>query len=153
MNMSHPMWVRGLKRFGALYALCASRSHPMWVRGLKLHEHFRKKQQRNVAPYVGAWIETERSIATIASGLVAPYVGAWIETTMKTGKPQRWKSHPMWVRGLKLYLVFIVLFTGKSHPMWVRGLKRNTLLIEEHTNRSHPMWVRGLKHISLFSLP
>ena len=35
---------------------------------------------RSVAPYVGAWIET--SAVTIAhdwSG-VAPYVGAWIET-------------------------------------------------------------------------
>ena len=34
---------------------------------------------------------------------VAPYVGAWIETF--TRRAERWSgftSHPMWVRGLKL---------------------------------------------------
>ena len=33
-----------------------------------------------VAPYVGAWIETLKQLATIQPNLVAPYVGAWIET-------------------------------------------------------------------------
>ena len=33
-----------------------------------------------VAPYVGAWIETSRSATAAASNQVAPYVGAWIET-------------------------------------------------------------------------
>ena len=34
--MSHPMWVRGLKRFLNLHVLLLwFSSHPMWVRGLK----------------------------------------------------------------------------------------------------------------------
>ena len=33
---------------------------------------------------------------------VAPHVGAWIETTLKKEDEYFKKSHPMWVRGLKL---------------------------------------------------
>ena len=36
--------------------------------------------KKPVAPYVGAWIETQTSTYLLASHLVAPYVGAWIET-------------------------------------------------------------------------
>ena len=34
----------------------------------------------SVAPYVGAWIETQGITAYKLSNKVAPYVGAWIET-------------------------------------------------------------------------
>ena len=34
------------------------RSHPTWVRGLKLGELCVSKRGTDVAPYVGAWIET-----------------------------------------------------------------------------------------------
>ena len=30
----------------------------------------------------------------------------------------------MWVRGLKLLLIFDKFMRQRSHPMWVRGLKR-----------------------------
>ena len=33
-----------------------------------------------VAPYVGAWIETTGTGKEFADTQVAPYVGAWIET-------------------------------------------------------------------------
>ena len=33
-----------------------------------------------VAPYVGAWIETDTPLAVLEPTAVAPYVGAWIET-------------------------------------------------------------------------
>ena len=97
------MWVRGLKQGIGTHAKQRQLSHPMWVRGLKLqpaNEHVGVEQ---VAPYVGAWIETFLSISKIQAtdtshpmwvrGLkpahpqrgrvarpVAPYVGAWIET-------------------------------------------------------------------------
>ena len=35
---------------------------------------------RNVAPYVGAWIETWGQYDVQQHNYVAPYVGAWIET-------------------------------------------------------------------------
>ena len=55
----------------------------------------------NVAPHVGAWIETHLRRHIKAFAAVAPHVGAWIETIMK--KRDCWSavSHPMWVRGLK----------------------------------------------------
>ena len=50
------------------------------MRGLKPRTNKERDQEINVAPYVGAWIET--TIATAVKGAisVAPYVGAWIET-------------------------------------------------------------------------
>ena len=33
-------------------------SHPTWVRGLKPYTETAKAATRQVAPYVGAWIET-----------------------------------------------------------------------------------------------
>ena len=57
-----------------------------------------------VAPRVGAWIETVDVTFIDFVSPVAPRVGAWIET-MKPARSQRsHKSHPVWVRGLKLVL-------------------------------------------------
>ena len=94
----------------------------MWVRGLKLLD-FKTSITRHVAPYVGAWIETQRPHGTslkrgshpmwvrglkpidtyidMQITLVAPYVGAWIETAENIVPCGRCASHPMWVRGLK----------------------------------------------------
>ena len=36
----------------------------------------------DVAPYVGAWIETEIGFKKLRTLNVAPYVGAWIETRL-----------------------------------------------------------------------
>ena len=55
-------------------------SHPTWVRGLKHVAVVWRKGQKNVAPYVGAWIETIVSSDFRTRFFVAPYVGAWIET-------------------------------------------------------------------------
>ena len=55
-------------------------SHPMWVRGLKHEEKGMDVTSTDVAPYVGAWIETSFPMGTRVLRL----------------------SHPMWVRGLKL---------------------------------------------------
>ena len=47
---------------------------------MKLRQRDTMTKEQIVAPYVGAWIETE-DIAVMAKViLVAPYVGAWIET-------------------------------------------------------------------------
>ena len=55
-------------------------SHPMWVRGLKLIARSVTKREDNVAPHVGAWIETPDPQDRYGMMLVAPHVGAWIET-------------------------------------------------------------------------
>ena len=54
-------------------------SHPTWVRGLKQQQQGEAANQQQVAPYVGAWIETFLSISNTFNK----------------------ESHPTWVRGLK----------------------------------------------------
>ena len=55
-------------------------SHPMWVRGLKRVHYGAEVSNSLVAPYVGAWIETVLFLVILVLRSVAPYVGAWIET-------------------------------------------------------------------------
>ena len=55
-------------------------SHPIRVRGLKQESNQLLCEQDQVAPYTGAWIETNPIILTTMSEQVAPYTGAWIET-------------------------------------------------------------------------
>ena len=78
--MSHPTWVRGLKHFVDVIHRRWCTSHPTWVRGLKRVIPATKSEAIKVAPYVGAWIETEPKTGTEGARVVAPYVGAWIET-------------------------------------------------------------------------
>ena len=54
-------------------------SHPTWVRGLKRTTQDTLNNLQ-VAPHVGAWIETERPSDAQVEAVVAPHVGAWIET-------------------------------------------------------------------------
>ena len=55
---SHPVWVRGLKRRNENIIVDSRVSHPVWVRGLKQAKHVGKVERGDVAPRVGAWIET-----------------------------------------------------------------------------------------------
>ena len=52
------MWVRGLKPLNRAAPPSAALSHPMWVRGLKQNRLGVLYHLEQVAPYVGAWIET-----------------------------------------------------------------------------------------------
>ena len=52
----------------------------MWARGLKLLNIYKKWKTKNVAPRVGAWIETQPEPVRELQCYVAPRVGAWIET-------------------------------------------------------------------------
>ena len=54
---------------------------------------------------MGAWIETYQGICRDVVGEVAPYVGAWIETKILRVTMPLFESHPMWVRGLKLWMM------------------------------------------------
>ena len=58
VEQSHPMWVRGLKLTALAAPSTGIMSHPMWVRGLKLAVVEVECDVVQVAPYVGAWIET-----------------------------------------------------------------------------------------------
>ena len=56
--MSHPTWVRGLKLIVCHGRRHTIESHPTWVRGLKHNALYSQYTMSDVAPYVGAWIET-----------------------------------------------------------------------------------------------
>ncbi len=77
--MSHPAWVRGLKQVQVLSDDQWQMSHPAWVRGLKQEVISNAASQDEVAPRVGAWIETILTVRSFQAKM----------------------SHPAWVRGLK----------------------------------------------------
>ena len=58
MLQSHPVWVRGLKHRLNITICIVRGSHPVWVRGLKQSMLNAPMWQEDVAPRVGAWIET-----------------------------------------------------------------------------------------------
>ena len=55
---SHPIWVRGLKHGSNIQRKSSEPSHPIWVRGLKQEVVSQAATEQEVAPYMGAWIET-----------------------------------------------------------------------------------------------
>ena len=73
----------------------------MWVRGLKPNGR-RDVQPYDVAPYVGAWIETNLDI---------DHVHGYIP------------SHPMWVRGLKQF--FVLTVQSYKAKLWIIVLASN----------------------------
>ena len=70
-----------------------------------------------VAPLVGAWIETTHVKFRAKDGDVAPLVGAWIETLPSFMVVNNGRSHPSWVRGLKLLLSKLKLMLIKVAPI------------------------------------
>ena len=123
-------------------------SHPTWVRGLKRRWTEDHVQQRQVAPYVGAWIETGFKFAKNVVNGVAPYVGAWIETYgTEKGKNLATKSHPTWVRGLKQNTLYHTNEPCSVAPYVGAWIETKGLAHAAGRAPSHPTWVRGLKHL------
>ena len=130
-----------------------------------------------VAPYAGAWIETNIPIWSPCTFIVAPYAGAWIET----GSMGLLHTHKQLlltrVRGLKLALfVLKTLCLLWLHLKQVRGLKHKHLSKKQRVFQSctlrgcvdwnshseclhcsifllRPTWARGLKQYNPFILP
>jgi len=108
-----------------------------------------------------------RSLQTQQQAIVAPHAGAWIETHQLTSSDIRKKSHPMRVRGLKLFLIrFVSLSNVAPHAgAWIETLITWRCLRQQNVaphagawietfyfpspvsspSGSHPMRVRGLK--------
>ena len=85
-----------------------------WIETERVRE---RDSDSEVAPYVGAWIETLKYLGySLIVSRVAPYVGAWIETERDSERFQRFRSHPTWVRGLKRLCVFYSMERGYVAP-------------------------------------
>ena len=78
---------------------------------------------------MGAWIETRPGRIFTGLDRVAPYVGAWIETNVYAIYENDLVSHPTWVRGLKPAGGTEPPNHALSHPTWVRGLKRMMVVV------------------------
>ena len=50
-------------------------------------------------------------------------MGVWIETKIAELLEIKKASHPVWVCGLKLFIVVASRNSSESHPVWVCGLK------------------------------
>ena len=99
-------------------------SLPSWERGLKC------------IPGTGAIIKKD----------VAPFVGAWIEIQIHSKKKEMlWMSLPSWERGLKLLDPNPVACKEWSLPSWERGLKCTAVKSKSRPLSSLPSWERGLK--------
>ena len=96
----------------------------MWVRGLKLQRLQTLRVACYVAPYVGAWIETDKSYTLLNAFQVAPYVGAWIETNITAIFKQMDDVAPYVGAWIETCSLFVTFGRVESHPMWVRGLKQ-----------------------------
>ena len=80
-QQSHPTWVRGLKPIVSVTACVALPSHPTWVRGLKHGRGKGKDRHKQSHP---TWVRGLKPVAGNDKYKmldVAPYVGAWIETS------------------------------------------------------------------------
>jgi len=79
----------------------------------------------DVAPRVGAWIETRSPPPVRACRWVAPRVGAWIETAQLTPMPSQVKVAPRVGAWIETRSLLATGGRGVSRPAWARGLKRH----------------------------
>ena len=81
-----------------------------------MHCNIQSITEYAVAPRVGAWIETYPGAVEGCEAHVAPRVGAWIETCREGFQEVSGKSHPEWVRGLKLAIALAIVRTNRRTP-------------------------------------
>ena len=75
----------------------------VWIETTKKAQILRWK---SVTPCMGVWIETDKRKASPDWAAVTPCMGVWIETLMWVNLFKIFKSHPVWVCGLKLSVDF-----------------------------------------------
>ena len=91
-------WIETKK---CLIAYLATLSHPAWVRGLKRIVVQSAVRVPLVAPCVGAWIETSVLAAVYAMSMSHPAWVRGLKPFALTLSVLQLLSHPAWVRGLK----------------------------------------------------
>ena len=99
--MSLPAWGRGLKPILAMRAVLTWTSLPAWGRGLKLRQGYRHARVLMSLPAWGRGLKLIDSHCPICDLNVAPRVGAWIETIPIAAGDLTSQSLPAWGRGLK----------------------------------------------------
>ena len=98
---------------------------------------------------MGAWIETLKAILELTEKEVAPRMGAWIETAIgKQIIKSPTLSRPAWARGLKqsrpVYHKCLLIVAPRMGAWIETGYAEKI----SSSNMSRPAWARGLKLIS-----
>ena len=105
---------------------------------------------KQVAPLVGAWIEILWTLAKCADDTSRTPRGCvdW-NTNCTSANAWRCKSHPSWVRGLKLLWSPILQRLFPVAPLVGAWIEIIYIFIPVLTLKaSHPSWVRGLKYLN-----
>ena len=83
VGWSHPVWVRGLKHADFCCQFACSLSHPVWVRGLKLCSVLVELDSVTSHPVWVRGLKPQQRDYVVNPLSVAPCMGAWIETQLK----------------------------------------------------------------------
>ena len=81
---------------------------------------------------------------------VTPCMGVWIETAWNILGNSAWKSHPVWVCGLKLMSEGADNANSLSHPVWVCGLKHDLCVCNPDGSYVTPcmgVWIETLAQL------
>ena len=92
-------------------------SHPVWVCGLKLAAGINPILAMGVTPCMGVWIETVAALRQAYAAQVTPCMGVWIETAAVSLDFGLRESHPVWVCGLKQWLISDH-FNNRRHTLY-----------------------------------
>ena len=104
-------------------AIGLRRSRPAWARGLKLLLLLRRNKCRSSRPAWARGLKHVPLACSYALTQVAPRVGAWIETFIRYVWRGILPSRPAWARGLKRRDNPALTPRPLSRPAWARGLK------------------------------
>ena len=92
----------------------------------------------NVAPRVGAWIESIASVIFMAGDEVAPRVGAWIESTKGFSGDYPTCVAPRVGAWIERHITCDILCSQQSLPVWERGLKASPIGFLSSLSRRSP---------------
>ena len=124
---SLPTWERGSKPAVQSRRVGRALSLPTWERGSKLlHDRgdvgLRRRSPRG---------SVDRNIDATWMGMarqVAPHVGAWIETSPRTGRRTDTRSLPTWERGSKLSMAVDITLLPRRSPRGSVDRNRQTIV-------------------------
>ena len=110
------MWECGLKLTCKFRISHLKVSLLMWECGLKHRDSRLQRESQTVTPYVGVWIETQKTNWKTINWKVTPYVGVWIETVFNRPIKRVTQSLLMWECGLK-HRFWNIFGNGHSHSL------------------------------------
>ena len=131
--MSHPSWVRGLKRSSDRNSYLSSAVAPLVGAWIETSLMSALDTMSSVAPLVGAWIETSRVRQQYSQEQVAPLVGAWIETSRVRQQYSQEQVAPLVGAWIETHIHLSSLYDNMILPLlYICFLKGTIMLFAGH---------------------